>query len=61
MEAVSEAEVRALNTRVSGVIRRNLPIEMTVKMLLRPLHLHRGLERAVRAPLVAVASRVMLH
>lgn len=61
VESVSEAEVRALNTRVSGVIRRNIPIEMTVKMLLRPLHLHRGVERAVRAPLVAMVSRVMLH
>ncbi|MDK3022292.1 ferritin-like domain-containing protein [Cupriavidus taiwanensis] len=61
VESVPEAEVRALNTRVSGVIRRNIPIEMTVKMLLRPLHLHRGVERAVRAPLVAMVSRVMLH
>ncbi|UDM48770.1 ferritin-like domain-containing protein [Cupriavidus sp. MP-37] len=61
VESVSEDEVRALNTRVSGVIRRNIPIEMTVKMLLRPLHLHRGVERAVRAPLVAMVSRVILH
>ncbi|RDK08807.1 ferritin-like domain-containing protein [Cupriavidus lacunae] len=61
VEAVAEAEVRALNTRVSGVIRRNIPIDMTVKMLLRPLHLHRGVERAVRTPLVAMVSRVMLH
>ncbi|SOY47304.1 putative ferritin-like protein [Cupriavidus taiwanensis] len=61
VESVPEAEVRALNTRVSGVIRRNIPIEMTVKMLLRPLHLHRGVERALRAPLVAMVSRVILH
>ncbi|SOZ35055.1 ferritin-like domain-containing protein [Cupriavidus neocaledonicus] len=61
VDAVPEAEVRALNTRVSGVIRRNIPIEMTVKMLLRPLQLHRGVERAVRAPLVAMVSRVILH
>lgn len=61
VEAVPEADVRQLNARVSGVIRRHLPIDMTVKMLLRPLHLHRGVERAVRAPLVAVVSRVMLH
>ncbi|MCO4862282.1 ferritin-like domain-containing protein [Cupriavidus sp. WGlv3] len=61
VESVPEAEVRALNTRVSGVIRRNIPIEMTVKMLLRPLQLHRGVERAVRAPLVAMVSRVILH
>ncbi|SPA37049.1 putative ferritin-like protein [Cupriavidus taiwanensis] len=61
VESVPEAEVRALNTRVSGVIRRNIPIEMTIKMLLRPLQLHRGVERAVRAPLVAMVSRVILH
>lgn len=61
VESIPEAEVRALNTRVSGVIRRNIPIEMTVKMLLRPLQLHRGVERAVRAPLVAMVSRVMLY
>ncbi|PZX32330.1 putative ferritin-like protein [Cupriavidus phytorum] len=61
VESIPEAEVRALNTRVSRVIRRNIPIEMTVKMLLRPLQLHRGVERAVRAPLVAMVSRVILH
>lgn len=61
VEEVPDWEVKALNSRVSAVIRKNLPIEMTVKMLLRPLHLHRGVERAVRKPLVAVVSRVMLH
>ncbi|MGY2486251.1 ferritin-like domain-containing protein [Cupriavidus sp. CP313] len=61
VEEIPDQEVRALNSRVSAVIRKNLPIEMTVKMLLRPLHLHRGVERAVRKPLVAVVSRVMLH
>ncbi|WP_042885967.1 ferritin-like domain-containing protein [Cupriavidus necator] len=61
VEDVADREVKALNSRVSAVIRKNLPIEMTVKMLLRPLHLHRGVERAVRKPLVAVVSRVMLH
>ncbi|MFS8976666.1 ferritin-like domain-containing protein [Cupriavidus necator] len=61
VEAIPDQEVKALNSRVSTVIRKNLPIEMTVKMLLRPLHLHSGLERAVRKPLVAVVSRVMLH
>ncbi len=61
VEEIPDQEVKALNSRVSAVIRKNLPIEMTVKMLLRPLHLHRGVERAVRKPLVAVVSRVMLH
>lgn len=61
VEEIPDQEVKALNSRVSTVIRKNLPIEMTVKMLLRPLHLHSGVERAVRKPLVAVVSRVMLH
>lgn len=61
VEEIPQQEVKALNSRVSAVIRRNLPIEMTVRMLLRPLRLHSGVERAVRKPLVAVVSRVMLH
>ncbi|MEM5428589.1 ferritin-like domain-containing protein [Cupriavidus oxalaticus] len=61
VEEIPDQEVKALNSRVSAVIRKNLPIEMTVKMLLRPLHLRSGVERAVCKPLVAVVSRVMLH
>lgn len=60
-EHVPERDVRALNSRCSAVVRRNLPLEMTVKMLLRPLHLHAGLERFIRRPLVATVSRVMLY
>ncbi|WP_149135855.1 ferritin-like domain-containing protein [Cupriavidus campinensis] len=60
-EDVPEQDVRALNSQCSAVVRRNLPLEMTVKMLLRPLHLHAGLERFIRRPLVATVSRVMLY
>jgi len=60
-EDVPERDVRALNSRCSAVVRRHLPLEMTVRMLLRPLHLHAGVERLVRRPIVAVASRVMLY
>ena len=60
-EDIPQRDVRKLNSRVSAVIRRNLPIEMTVKMLLRPLHLHAGVELAIRKPLVAVVSRAMLY
>lgn len=61
VEDIPDKEVRALNSRCSTVIRRNLPIEMTVKMLLKPLHLHARVEHAVRKPLVALVSRVMLY
>jgi rubrerythrin len=60
-EDVQEREVRALNSMCSAVVRRHLPIEMTVKMLLRPLHLHARLENMVRRPIVAMVSRVMLY
>ncbi len=61
VEDIPDKDVRALNSQCSALIRRNLPIDMTVKMLLRPLHLHARVERAVRKPLVAVVSRVMLY
>jgi len=60
-EAVSEHEVRALHSRVSGIVRRHLPVDMAVKMLLRPLHLHSGVERTLHRPLIALVSRAMLH
>lgn len=60
-EDVPERDVRALNSQCSAVVRRNLPLEMTVKMLLRPLHLNAALERFIRRPLVATVSRVMLY
>lgn len=60
-EDIPDHEVKALNSRVSAVVRRHLPVEMTVKMLLRPLRLHSTVERVVRKPLVAVVTRVMLH
>jgi hypothetical protein len=60
-EDVPEDDVRALNSRCSAVVRRYLPLEMTVRMLLRPLHLHARVERLVRPPIVAVVSRVMLY
>jgi len=60
-EDVAEREVRALNSRCSAVVRRHLPIEMTVRMLLRPLHLHARFEDLVRRPIVAMVSRLMLY
>ena len=34
-EAVSDREVRQLNSQVSAIVRRHLPVDMAVKMLLR--------------------------
>ncbi len=58
MPSIDVARVR--NDR-SAVIRRHLPIEMTVRMLLRPLHLHASIENVVRRPIAAMVSRVMLY
>ncbi|OAI68569.1 ferritin [Ralstonia solanacearum] len=60
-EDVPEADVRALNSRVSALVRAHLPIDMAAKMLLKPLRLQPGIERSIRPPLVALARRVMLH
>jgi hypothetical protein len=60
-ETVSEREVRALHSRVSGIVRRHLPVDMAVKMLLRPLRLHSGVERSLHRPLIALVSRAMLY
>jgi ferritin len=60
-EDVPEADVRALNSRVSALVRSHLPIDMAAKMLLKPLRLRPGFERSIRPPLVALVRRVMLH
>lgn len=60
-EDVPEADVRALNSSVSAMVRVHLPIDMAAKMLLKPLRLRPGLERSIRPPLVALVRRVMLH
>ncbi|CAJ0800498.1 hypothetical protein LMG7141_03831 [Ralstonia condita] len=60
-EDVPDADVRALNSRVSSVVRSHLPIDMAAKMLLKPLHLRPGLERSIRPPLVALVRRAVLQ
>jgi hypothetical protein len=60
-EDVPEADVRALNSRVSTLVRSHLPIDMAAKMLMRPLRLRPVIERSIRTPLVALVRRVVLH
>ena len=57
----AEADVRALNSRVSALVRSHLPIDMAAKMLLKPLRLRPVIERSIRPPLVALVRRVVLH
>jgi len=58
---IPDADVAALNSQCSDMVRHNLPIEMTIKMLLRPLHLHARIERLVHRPLVAMVSLAILR
>lgn len=60
-EDVPDADVLALNSRVSALVRTHLPIDMAAKMLLKPLHLRPGFERSIRPPLVALVRRVVLY
>ena len=60
-EDVPEADVRALNSLVSALVRSHLPIDMAAKMLLKPLRLRPMIERSIRPPLVALVRRVVLH
>ena len=60
-EDVPEADVRALNSRVSALVGSYLPLDMAAKMLLKPLRLRPGFERSIRPPLVALVRRAILH
>lgn len=60
-EDIPDQDVAKLNSQCSTMVRHNLPIEMTVKMLLRPLHLHARIEKLVHRPLVAMVSLAILH
>ncbi|GGP27681.1 ferritin-like domain-containing protein [Silvimonas amylolytica] len=45
-----------INQRVSGMIRRNLPVDMTIKMLLKPLLLKPNVQKALQWPLLGVTQ-----
>ena len=60
-EDIPDQDVARLNSQCSTMVRHNLPIEMTIKMLLRPLHLHARIEKLVHRPLVAMVSLAILH
>lgn len=57
----SRRDFRKAAGRVHRLVRRHLPAEMTVKMLLRPLNLPPRLNRGIEAPLIYLTERLILH
>ena len=52
---------RRVAERAHALLRRNIPAEMTVKMLLRPLDLPPRLQKAVEKPLAKIAEKLFLN
>jgi hypothetical protein len=57
----NEAEFQRLSRRAQGLLRRHIPAEMTVKMLLKPLDFPPKLQNAMRRPLARMAERLFLQ
>lgn len=51
----------AASTRIYGLIRRHLPAEMTVKMLLKPLDLPPRINAGLQYPLTRLTRHFVLH
>jgi hypothetical protein len=52
---------RQASERIYTLIKRNLPAEMSVKMLLKPLKLPPGVSNRLQRPLTRLAQRMVLH
>jgi hypothetical protein len=52
---------REASSRIYTLIKRNLPAEMTVKMLLKPLNLPPRLNAGLQKPLTSLTNRLILH
>ena len=59
--AGNQAEFRRVTGRAQGLLKRHLPAEMTVKMLLKPLDLPARLHNALEKPLTKITERLFLH
>jgi hypothetical protein len=59
--AGNHAEFRRITSRAQGLLKRHLPAEMTVKMLLKPLDLPARLHNALEKPLTKITERLFLH
>jgi hypothetical protein len=57
----NEAEFRRISDRAQGLLRRHLPADMTVKMLLKPLDLPPRMQKAMARPLARITEKLFLH
>lgn len=57
----NDAEFRKISDRAQGLLRRHIPAEMTVKMLLKPLSLPAGLQNSLEKPLAKITEKLFLH
>ncbi|BBD81142.1 ferritin-like domain-containing protein [Aerosticca soli] len=55
------AEFRRVAGRAEQLLRRHAPIEMTVKMLLKPIELPPRMQDALEKPLASLAAKLFLH
>lgn len=58
--AGDEAECRRITSRARDLLRRHIPADMTVKMLLKPLDLPSRLLRVLETPLARVTEKLFL-
>lgn len=57
----NQREFRRISDRAQGLLRRHIPITMTVKMLLKPLDLPARLQSAMEKPLARIAENLFLR
>jgi len=56
-----KAKYREVTGRAQDLLRRNIPAEMTVKMLLKPLDLPARVQNAIEKPLAKIAEKLFLQ
>lgn len=59
-QAGDEAAFRRIASRAQNLLRRHMPAEMTVKMLLKPLDLPPRLQGALEKPLAKLSEKLLL-
>ena len=60
-DAAANASLEVMAKRAIGVINRHLPMDLAVRMLLKPLQLRPRVQRAVAPPLVSIGRGLILR